>query len=332
MKTSKMNLKRLSSNAFLKRPESIALILCAFMFIFLGVSSPYFFNSYNLDSIITQISPEGIVSLGMMMLLITGVFDLSVGSVMCLGGLVAAIALNFGIPAPVAILLGLGSGALIGMLNGIIVEIGRVNPLITTIGMMYIVRGITELTLVSRGKEGYTNFPDSFTQLGKNVFPGVPWMLLIFLILIVVFSILISRTRLGRRMYFIGGNEQAAVAMGINKKKIRITLFIIVGILAALAGILLDARSGSANRYIGQRSHMNIIIACIIGGGSLAGGRGNMLGAVLGILFLTLLNNSFNLFDVNQYIQSLVQGIVLLLVVVLDGYINIRKRKELGRE
>jgi ribose/xylose/arabinose/galactoside ABC-type transport system permease subunit len=320
-------------NAIGKRPESISLALCVIMVLLLGFTVPrYFFHSHNLNSLVTSTAPEGIVALGMMMLLISGVFDLSVGSVMCLGGLVAAIASTFGFPTPVAVALGLGSGLATGLFNGLITEAAGVNPLITTIGMMYIVRGVTEVTLVKRGKAGFSNFPESFRALGQGRFLGVQYMLWMLVILAVLFSVYLVKRRGGRRIYFIGGNEAAALAMGVNKRAIRIALYMISGLLAALAGILINARTGAANRYTGQNSHLNVIIACIIGGGSLSGGKGNMGGAVFGIFFLVLLNNAFNLYDVNQHVQSLVNGMVLLAVVVIDGYVNILKRKELGKE
>ena len=316
-----------------RRPESISLSLCIIMVLLLGLTVPkYFFSGHNIGSLITSTSPEGIVALGMMMLLITGVFDLSVGSVMCLGGLVAAIALTIGLPASISVLLGLGSGMVIGLLNGVITEIGGVNPLITTIGMMYIVRGMTEITLVSRGKAGYGNLPESFRQLGQGRFLNIHYMLWMLVLLALVFSVFLAKRRNGRSLYYIGGNESAAVVMGINKKKIRILLYMLSGVLASMAGILINARAGAANRYTGQNSHLNVIIACIIGGGSLAGGKGNMAGAVFGLLFLVLLNNAFNLYEVNQHVQSLVNGMVLLAVVVIDGWMNILKRRELGKE
>lgn len=316
-----------------RRPESISLSLCVIMVLLLGFTVPkYFFSAHNIGSLITSTSPEGIVALGMMMLLISGVFDLSVGSTMCLGGLISAIALTNGFSPSVSVLLGLGSGMVIGFLNGIITEWGGVNPLITTIGMMYIVRGITEITLVSRGKAGYGDFPESFRQLGQGNFLGIHYMLWILIILALVFSLFLAKRRGGRSLYYIGGNESAAVAMGINKKKIRILLYMLSGVLASMAGILINARAGAANRYTGQNSHLNVIIACIIGGGSLAGGKGNMAGSVFGLLFLVLLNNAFNLYEVNQHVQSLVNGMVLLAVVVIDGWMNILKRRELGKE
>ncbi len=317
---------------FFKRTESISITLCVAMVLILGITSKYFFNSYNLESLVFSISPEGIVALGMMMLLITGVFDLSVGSVMCLGGLVAAMALTAGMPTPVSVFLGLGAGALVGVINGLITEKAGVNPLIATLGMMYIIRSITELIIVGQGQTGYSDLPESFKQIGQGHLFGIYYMFWIMIILCVVFTIILSYTAWGRSMYFIGGNESAARAMGINKSRIRISLFIITGVLAALGGILIDARSGAATRYIGQNSHMNVIISCVIGGGSLLGGKGNMIGALFGTFFLSLLSNAFNLYEINQHVQSITLGIVLIAVVSVDGYLQIRKRRMLGKE
>jgi len=327
-----MRLKEIAMKIF-KRNESISILLCIIMIVFLGTTvSRYFFNSFNLDSLIVTIAPEGIVALGMMLLFITGVFDLSVGSVMCLGGLVAAMALTAGVPTFPSILLGLSSGALVGVVNGLLIEKARVNPLITTLGTMYIVRSITELIIVGQGQTGYSNLPESFMKVGQGKFLGIYYMFWIFIVLIILFSITLTYRGWGRRLYFIGGNESAAIAMGIKKQKIRIVLYIIVGVLAALAGILINARTGVATRYLGQNSHMNVIIACIIGGGSLLGGKGNMIGALFGTAFLALLSNAFNLYDVNQRIQSFTLGIVLIAVVSVDGYLEIRKRRQLGKE
>lgn len=317
---------------FFKRTESISLVLCVLMVVVMGITSRHFFNPYNLESLMVSIAPEGIVALGMMLLIITGVFDLSVGSVMCLGGLVAAMSLSAGMSTPVAVLLGLGSGALVGLINGLVTEKAGVNPLIATLGMMYIIRSITELIIVGQGQTGYSDLPESFTQIGQGSILGIYYMFWIMLILCVVFTILIIFSAWGRRLYFIGGNEAAAKSMGIRKDRVRIGLFIITGTLAALAGILIDARSGAATRYIGTNSHMNVIISCVIGGGSLLGGKGNMVGALLGTFFLTLLSNAFNLYEINQHVQSLTLGIVLIAVVSMDGYLQIRKRRLLGKE
>jgi ribose/xylose/arabinose/galactoside ABC-type transport system permease subunit len=324
-------LRDAASRAF-KRPEIVSVVMCVLTAALLAATSPHFFNPYNIESLVASVSPEGIVGLGMLLLLITGVFDLSVGSVMCLGGLVAAMALTAGVSTPLSVFLGLASGVLVGLVNGLLSEKAGVNPLITTLGTMYIVRSITELIIVKQGQTGYSNLPASFTALGQGRLWGVHYMFWIMIVLAIVFTVGITMTPWGRRLYFIGGNEQAAVAMGMNKKLIRISLYVLVGVLAALAGILVDARAGAATRYIGQKSHMNVIVACAIGGGSLMGGKGNMIGALFGTLFLSLLSNAFNLYEINQQIQTLTLGAVLIAVVTVDGYLQIRKRRMLGKE
>ena len=307
-------------------------MMCIVMIIFLTVvQSRLFYDSFNLEALMNAIAPEGIVALGMMILLITGVFDLSVGSVMCFGGLVTAISLTAGLPVFIAILVGLAAGALVGLLNGVLVEFGGINALISTIGTMYVFRGASELLLVGRGKGGFSGFPDSFVQLGRGGFVGIYWMFWLLIIFVVLFTLFISKRPTGRRLYFIGGNEPAAIQMGIKKKKIRISAYVLSGILAALAGILITAKSDAANRYTGQTSHMNVIIACVIGGGSMNGGQGSMLGALFGIVFLSLLQNAFNLYDLESSLQSIIIGLVLMAVVSIDGYLTMRRMKELGR-
>lgn len=316
----------------IKKNGSIAFLMCIVMIIFLSIAqSRLFYDAFNLQALMNAIAPEGIVALGMMILLITGVFDLSVGSVMCFGGLVTAILLTDGVAVPLAILIGLAAGGVVGLINGMLVEIGGINALITTIGTMYIFRGASELLLVGRGKGGFGGFPQEFVQLGRGDFLGIYWMFWILIVLVVGFSLFIAKRPTGRRLYFIGGNEPAAKLMGIKKKKIRISAYILSGILAALAGILITAKSDAANRYTGQLSHMNVIIACVIGGGSMNGGQGSMPGALFGIVFLSLLQNAFNLYDLESALQSIIIGFVLITVVSVDGYLTIRRLKELGR-
>jgi ribose transport system permease protein len=327
-----MNKMKTIAQKLIKRNGSIALLMCIIMMLFLIITKArLFFDPFTIQALMNAIAPEGIVALGMMVLLITGVFDLSVGSVMCFGGLVTAIMLAAGLPVAVAILAGLAAGAIVGSINGVLVEIAGINALISTIGTMYIFRGASELLLVGRGKGGYSGFPQEFVQLGRGDFLGIYYMFWILLILVTVFTLFINTRPTGRRLYFIGGNEPAAILMGIKKKKIRISAYIVSGLLAALAGILITAKSDAANRYTGQVSHMNVIIACVIGGGSMNGGQGSMFGAIFGIIFLALLQNAFNLFNVESSLQRVLIGIVLMAVVSVDGYMTLRRQKELGR-
>ena len=331
-KTNSLNKALTISRKLMGKSGAVALLMCIVMIIFLLIAdAELFISKFNLQALQFAIAPEGIAAIGMMVLLITGVFDLSIGSVMCFGGLVAAIMLTSGLPIIVAIIVGLASGAAVGMINGLLVEYGGINPLITTIGTMYIFRGASELLLVGKGKGGFAGFPEAFVEFGRGEFLGVFWMFWILIILVILFAVFIAKRPTGRRLYFIGGNEPAAKLMGIKKSKIRISAYVISGVLAALAGILITAKSDAANRYTGQTSHMNVIIACVIGGGSMNGGQGTVLGSLFGIVFLALLKNAFNLFNVESSLQRIIIGVVLMAVVSIDGYMTLRRQKELGR-
>lgn len=326
----KRNIKGVTQNIF-NVNESVSILLTLVVAVFLAVASPYFFDVNNIESLQTSIAPYGIVAIGMMVLLISGVFDLSVGSVMCLGGLIAAMCLSAGLPVVVAVIIGIAAGAAAGLINGTLVEIAGINPLITTIGMMYIVRGVTETVLVQKGKGGFTGFEQSFLDLGQGKFLGVYYMFWIMLILMIIVQLYLMFAPGGRRLYYIGGNREAAKLMGIRVRKISIIAFVLSGALAALAGILITARAGMANRYTGEGAHLAVIISTIIGGASLAGGRGSMVGAFFGTVFMTLLRNGFNLFDVEAQWQDISVGAILVIVVLMDGYLALRKQRALGK-
>lgn len=319
-------------SGFLKKNEAVSVSLAVLLFLFLITATPNSLDPANIDAIQTTIAPYGIMSIGMMLLLISGVFDLSVGSSMCLGGLVSAISLTMGASPVIAIIAGILSGVLVGLINGLIVEVAKVNALIATIGTMYIARGICEIVLVGRGQAGYTNFPESFNNLGRGQFLNVYYMFWIMVVLVIVFQLILTRTKFGRKLFFIGGNYNAAKLLGINCQRIRIAAFIISGTLAAFAGILVTARAGIANRYTGVGAHMEIIIACIIGGASLLGGQGSVIGALAGMIFMALMSNAFNLFTIPPQFQSIMLGIILLIVITVDGYVTLSKQKKLGKE
>jgi len=315
----------------LRKNETVSVGLAVLLLVFLVLARPNFLDRVNIDSLQTSIAPYGIMAIGMMILLISGVFDLSVGSTMGLGGLVSAITLTLGVSPAVAILTGILSGLLIGLINGLIVEIAGVNALITTIGTMYIGRGISEIVLVGRGYAGYTNFPDSFNNLGRGQFLNIYYMFWILLVLLVVFQLVLRYTKFGRQLFFIGGNYDAAEKLGINARRIRILAFVLSGALAAFAGILVTSRAGIANRYTGVGAHMDVIIACIIGGGSLIGGQGSVVGAFSGMVFMVLMSNAFNLYAIPPQWQSILVGIILLIVITVDGYVSLSKQKRLGK-
>lgn len=328
-----MNARTASAlKSFMGKRETLAAGLAVLIALFLlATKGDVFLDGHNLDSLQTSIAPSGIVAMGMMVLLICGVFDLSVGSVMGLSGVVAAIALSKGVPMSLGILFGLCTGAVFGLCNGVLVALVGINPLITTIGTMYIARGLSEALLVGKGREGYRGFDPAFIDLGTGKFLGVYYMFWIMLILVGLVQFLVNKVHAGRQLYYVGGNPDAARLLGLKTRRTRILAYCFCGTMASLAGVLATARYEMANRYLGVGLEMKIIISCLIGGGSIAGGRGSIVGALLGVAFMSLLSNSFNLLELGSQWQDVVVGAVLIAVVVSDGYLYLRKQRILGK-
>jgi len=261
----------------------------------------------------------------MTILLISGGFDLSVGSTVALSGAVTAIWLSNGMPVPAAILLGLGTGVLIGLINGLIIaEIG-INPFITTLGMMSLARGM--LMVVTDG-QNISGLPQSFTVLGQGSFCGIQYPILYSVVLVIIGDFLLRRSRFFRQNYYIGGNEKAAVLSGINVKRIKIFNYMLTGFLAALAGIIITARLGSASTTAGKGLELRVISAVIIGGASLRGGVGTVAGAFLGALLMSIIISSINLLGIALIWIDFAIGATLLLAVMADTLS--RRQKELN--
>jgi len=306
-------------------------ILTLAFFLILAVFSPYFFLQNNFLSLQAVIAPRAIIAIGMMLLVIMGMFDLSVGSVMGVAGILCGYLLSRGVPISVSVIAAIGAGMLVGLINGLLVAVGNVSPLIATIGTMYIFRGICEMIMTSDLAMSLTGFPQSFLAFGGNTLYGLYFMTWIMIALLLVVQFIIKRTYWGRSIYYIGGNPSSAVSLGFKVKKTTIICFVISGALAALAGVLSIARFQSASRYLGQDIQMDILIACILGGGSLLGGKGDMLCAFVGTAFVSLLQNGFNLFEINPLLKSVVVGGILVIVVIMDGYIHLKKMRALGK-
>lgn len=316
----------------LRSQDSFFAILLSFVFLLiLAFGSPYFFMSNNLLSLQTVIAPRAIIAIGMMLLVIMGMFDLSVGSVMGVSGILCAYLLSIGVPALVSVLASIALGMLIGFINGVLVAWGKIVPLIATIGTMYVFRGFAEMIMTSNLAMSLRGFPQAFLDFGGNTILGMYSMTWIMLFLLILIQFLLKRTYIGRSLYYIGGNPASAKSLGFNVNAMTIAAFVCSGAFSALAGVLSIARFESASRYLGQDIQMDILIACIIGGGSLLGGKGDMLGALAGTVFISLLQNAFNLFEINTLLKSVVIGGILVLVVIMDGYIHLKKLKALGK-
>jgi ribose transport system permease protein len=250
------------------------------------------------------------------LLLIAGNFDLSVGSVMALSGIVTAWLMVKGQMAPpIAVLGGLAVGAAAGGINGVVVTRIGVNPLIATLGMMAIARGCA---LGFTSGHPVINVPMSFAWIGQGSLAGIPVPILIMLVVVLVADVLLRRDRALRQLYYVGGSEKAAKLSGINVGRVVLLAFVASGLLAAMAGIISMARltSGVPTAFVGVE--LRIIAACVIGGASLSGGEGTVAGALLGLIFMALVTNALTLFGVSIYWEGVVTGTILTTAVSLD--------------
>jgi ribose transport system permease protein len=300
----------------LLRMREFALII---MIVCVGVGLELYTGRFatvrNVNAISLGIATSAIIVFGMTAALVSGGFDLSVGSVFALGGITAAYMMDAGYAIPVAMLCGVGAGVLTGMINGLLVTVAGINPFITTLGMLGIARG-TSLAITSGLP--IAGLPEDFLILGQDKTFGIHNLILIALAIIFIGDILMRRFTLFRQLYYVGGNEEAARLSGINVNLVKLGVFMLSGTLAALAGVLSISRFSVADPGSGTGEELRIIAACIIGGCSLSGGKGTVIGGLLGLIFVGLINNAMVLLRIEVYYQQLTMGAVLLLAVGFD--------------
>lgn len=278
----------------------------------------------NQSQVLLNLSIEAIVAVGMMLLMIAGAFDLSVGSVVAFcGGLAAHLMYYNHVPFVLAIAISLAAALLIGLINGLLVARVGINPLIQTLAMMGIVRG---LALMVSGA-GIQGLPAGFNAIGQSVFLGLQTPVWCMLVIVIIFHLLFGNTVFFRRYYYIGNNEKAAELTGIRVKQMKIYGFMLSALLAGIAGILLVSRLGAAMSTSGQGMELSVITAVILGGASLSGGQGKITGALLGTLFMGLVGNIMILARVSGYWQQIILGIILILAVIAD----VLMQKRIGR-
>lgn len=303
-----------------------SLLALAVMVVALSLVSDTFLTVENGLNVLRQISINLCLSIGMTMVILSGGIDLSVGSVLALSGAVAAGLLKNGLviePLGVvldftvagAIVAGLVVGLVLGWHNGLAITLFRLPPFVATLGMLSIARGLTMLW--TRGFP-ITGLGDEFAFLGTGYWLGLPMPVWISAVLVVVFVVVTRRTRFGRHLYAVGGNQRAAELSGLNVPRIKRLVYIIGGGLAGVAGLLTTARLDSATPNAGFSYELDSIAAVVIGGTSLSGGRGSILGTVLGCLIIGVLNNGLVLMEVSPFWQQVVKGYVILVAVAMD--------------
>ncbi len=303
--------------------EVTLLALIVAVVIVMSFLSPYFLTAANFRAMSIGMVPTGIIVVGMTFLLVSGGFDLSVGSVLALTGTVLALLVVKGLAIPVALLVSAAVGALVGLINGFLVTRVGVNPLVATLGTLSAARGFA---LVLTEGFSISGLPPSFGFVGSADVLGVPLMVLIMVTLVVIADLALRHTRALRQLYFIGANETAARLSGIAVDRVRTAAYVASGLLAALAGALLASRLMAGTPTAGNALELQVLAAAVIGGASLRGGEGTVLGAFLGVIFVALINDAMTMLAVSIYWQMVVTGIVLTVAVALD--MLVRRRQE----
>lgn len=292
---------------------SLALIaVLAIEIVAFSIASPYFFDGDNFSNIGRAMTIVGIAAIGQTIVIVAGGFDLSVGSVMAAAGMLAAWLVNEGLTLPLALLAAVVLGVCVGLLNGTVAGYLRINPLITTLATLAIVRG---LAFVISGGEAEVVADEGFLAIGTDSVAGIPVVVVILVALFLAVGCLMPRTRFGRYTYAVGSNARAARLAGVAVNRWRLVFYGLSGSLAAIAGCVTVARTGQAEPAANMGAELDVITAVILGGTSLNGGRGRLFGTFLGLAVLAVLNNGLILVGVESYWQQVVKGVVLLLAV-----------------
>jgi ribose transport system permease protein len=305
---------RLARSVVHVRESAIFLALVLIMAI-ITIAAPNFVSGENLYLISRQISFVAVVAIGELFVILTGGIDLSVGSVMGLAGVAAAGAMKFGLDPILAILFGLAVGLAIGAINGALIAYVRIAPFIVTLAMLSFARGL--ILILTEGWP-ITGIPKAFLPIGQGDFLALPIPLWIMVLAAVIGWFVLSKTAFGRRTYAIGGNEQATFLSGINVKGIVFRLYMISSLCAALVGVILVARFNSAQADTGTGWELDAIAAAVIGGTSLSGGVGSVLGVLIGAAIMGVIRNGLVLMMVSPYYQTAIIGVIIVLAAVLD--------------
>lgn len=302
------------------RKYATLFILVIFL-IAMAFLSDRFFTFKNLTNVGRQISLNAILALGMTLVIISGGIDLSVGGVCALGCCVCAKILNSTGSSLLAIAVVLLIGLAVGAFNGFVVSKTGIAPFIVTLSTVSIIRGIT-LVMTNASPMPISNV--AFKFIGQGTLLGIPFPIYITLILAIITAFVMNKTVFGRYVYAIGGNERSAVVAGIQVKKVKISVYMLSGFLAAFTAIIYTSRLSSGVPSLGDGFEMDAITAAVIGGASLAGGQGHIWGTMIGAVIIGILNNALNLLNINSYFQDIVKGVVVLLAVLFDFFIQSR--------
>lgn len=293
------------------------LLALVVLVIFVTIMNPSFMSPTNLLNLLRQVSTNALIAFGMTFVIITGGIDLSVGSTLALSSALMAGMIASGLDPVLAMGVGLLLGAFLGACNGVMITKGKMAPFIATLATMTIYRG---LTLVYTDGNPITGIGDSFIfkYMGRGYLFGIPFPVVVMLLFFVVLYVLLHKMTFGRKTFALGGNEKAAFIAGIKSDRIKIAIYSISGLMAAVAGIIITSRLNSAQPTAGNAYEMDAIASVVLGGTSLSGGRGRLVGTLIGALIIGTLNNGLNLLGVSSFYQQVVKGVVIIIAVLLD--------------
>ena len=303
-------------------------IIFIFLIVFcavLSVTTSGFLTEKNITNVLRQVSYNGVIAVGMTFVIITGNIDLSVGGVV---GLAAIVACDFAHPGEypliVPILVALGIGALVGLVNGIGIAYGHVPAFIMTLGTNTILRGV--IMLYNNGKP-VLDLSEQYQAIGSGYLGRIPIPVIILIAVLLLGWFILNKTRFGRHVLAVGGNEQAARVSGINTQLVKITVYIMSGLFSAIAGMIISARVNAGSPTLGTGYENDAIAAAVIGGTSMMGGQGSMIGTIGGIFIIGVMNNGLDLLNVSSYYQQVAKGVIIIAAVLFDMLSKSRKSK-----
>ena len=307
--------KKMSAYFNKNKPLIVLFLIIAIM----AVASPVFLTPGNLLTVLLQTSYNAILAVGISFTILIGGIDLSIGSVLAFSSAIGALLLTQGWPLFAVLLMILALGGLLGLLNGLLVSYGRLQAFIATLGTMSLWRGLTLVITQARPiSVRKAQAADAFCFIGSGSVLGVPVPVWIMILVFLLAYIILCHRRIGRYLYALGCNEEAALYSGIQTQKVKLFAFTVSGFLASLAGVIVTARLSSATPTAGTAYEMDAIAAAVLGGVSMAGGKGNIRGIAVGALIIGILSNALNLLNIGSYYQGVVKGIVILIAVLLD--------------
>ena len=315
-----MNSKSSSIGLYIQRFSPVFILLV--LVVGLSIASDLFFQTANFINILRQVAILGVVSMGMTLVILTGGIDLSVGPMMAVSaGIMGIAATQWGISPVPAVIMGLVAGAILGSINGLVITKGRIQPFIATLGMMVAARGIV---LLLTGGHAVRDIPESMLVIGSRFLGRIPQSAFVLAGVAVVAWILLNKVTLGRNVMAIGGNEEASKTSGIRVGRTKVIVYALCGFFCAIAGFLYMGRVNSVPPLMGSGMELQAITAVALGGTSLSGGNGSIVGTVIGVLTIGVLNNGLNLMNVSSAWQQVILGTMIIIVVILDSW---RKRK-----